>query len=132
MSSAVSSVWPTALWALACLLLAESKILSVRNVAVAEYEATDGSLKTIARASQRGVGHAERNLGRALNEMGIDPSKVRRIYSELQPCNMPGGYCDSFIQREYSQSKVTWTFEYGDTPQSRTNGVSALKASTDE
>ena len=54
-------------------------ITSGRNVAVFEYRAGDGSLQHISAASQRGVGHAERILGRQLEDMGISASQVTRI-----------------------------------------------------
>ncbi len=98
-----------------------------RNVAVFEYQAADGSLQTIAGASARGVGHAERIIGGQLSDMGIAPSQVTRIYSELQPCNMPGGYCAPYIARTFPQAPVTWSFEYGATAESRAAGVAALK-----
>jgi hypothetical protein len=102
-----------------------------RNVAVVEYRAADGSLQTVAAASERGVGHAERIAANELSEMGVQPSQVTRIYSELQPCNVPGGYCASFISRTFPQADVTWSFEYGATPESRAAGVAALKAAQD-
>ena len=98
-----------------------------RNVAVFEYRAADGSLQTIARASERGVGHAERIIARELEAIGVPPSQVSRIYSELQPCNMPGGYCDPFIRRTFPQADVSWSFEYGATAASRAAGVDALR-----
>jgi hypothetical protein len=99
-----------------------------RNVAVFEYKASDGSLQTVAAASERGVGHAERIAADQLSDMGVQPSQVTRIYSELQPCNVPGGYCAPFIARTFPQAEVTWSFEYGATPESRAAGVAALKA----
>jgi hypothetical protein len=98
-----------------------------QNIAVFEYETAAG-LKTIARASERGVGHAERIIAKELEEMGVAPTAVRRIYSELEPCSVPGGYCSSFIERTYPQAEVTHSFEYGETVASREAGVAALKA----
>jgi hypothetical protein len=102
-----------------------------RNVAVFEYRAADGSLQTIARASERGVGHAERIIGRELESMGVQPSQVTRIYSELQPCNVPGGYCDPFISRTFPEAEVTWSFQYGATVESRAAGVEALRSAVE-
>jgi RHS repeat-associated protein len=108
-----------------------NKITGGRNVSVYEYQAADGSLQTIARASQRGVGHAERIVGGELEGLNVDPSRVTRIYSELQPCNMPGGYCAGYLARTFPQAQVTWSFEYGATPASRAAGVAALKSATE-
>ncbi|MGO8843381.1 MAG: nucleic acid/nucleotide deaminase domain-containing protein [Methyloceanibacter sp.] len=53
--------------------------------------------------------------------------QVTRTYSELQPRNVPGGYCDPFISRTFPQAEVTWSFEYGATVESRAAGVEALR-----
>ena len=79
------------------------------------------------RASERGVGHAERIIARELEAAGVDPSQVRRIYSELEPCSVPGGYCAAFIDRTYPNAVVTHSFEYGATKASRSAGVDALR-----
>lgn len=78
------------------------------------------------RASERGVGHAERIIAKELESMGIKPNQVTRIYSELEPCQSPGGYCNDFIRRNYQDAEVTFTFDYkpGDTQSS----VEMLKA----
>ncbi len=61
--------------------------------------------------------------------MGIQPAQVRRIYSELEPCSIPGGYCERFLQTVFPQADVTYNFEYGLTQESRRAGVNALKES---
>jgi hypothetical protein len=100
-----------------------------RNVAVFEYRAADGSLQTIARVSERRVGHAERIIARELETMGVQPSQVTRIYSELQPCVIPteAAGCARFIRNTFPQAEVTWSFEYGATEASRRAGVAALR-----
>jgi RHS repeat-associated protein len=106
-----------------------------RNVAVFEYRATDGTLQMVAGASvrgQQGLGHAERNVWAYLQQQGIEPSRVTRIYSERQPCNLPGGYCDNFIKRTFTQARVTWSFEYGATPESREAGKKALRLAVEQ
>jgi hypothetical protein len=103
-----------------------------RNIAVFEYRAADGTLKTITRASVRRVGHAERIIAKELEKMGVDPSQVTRIYSELQPCNLPGAYCGPYIARTFPNAKITWSFAYGAIQESRKAGIDALKALTKE
>jgi hypothetical protein len=100
-----------------------------RNVAVFEYRAADGSLQTIARASEWGVGHAERIIARELEGMGVQPSQVTRIYSELQPCVIPEepAGCARFIRDTFPQAEVTWSFEYGATEASRRAGMAGLR-----
>ena len=104
----------------------ENNITGARNIAVYEYE-NNGQLCTIVGASQRNQGHAERLIAKELENMGIQPAQVRRIYSELEPCSIPGGYCKRFLQSEFPQADVTYSFEYGLTQESRRAGVNALK-----
>ena len=103
-----------------------NRILTARNVAVFEYT-ENGISKIIAMVSERGVGHAERLIANNLEQMGIRPSQVTRIFSELEPCSVPGGYCKKFIQNTFPQAKVTYCFEYGETAASRATGVDLLK-----
>ncbi len=99
---------------------------SGRNVAVFEYEA-GGHYYTTTGVSQRGVGHAERIAWRELKDMNVEPSQVTRIYSELEPCSAPGGYCKRFISETFPDTSVTYSFEYGATKASRKAGVDALR-----
>jgi RHS repeat-associated protein len=100
------------------------------NVAAFEYTASDGSTKTIVRFAERfGGGHAERIIANDLQQMGISPSQVTRIYSELQPCSVPANLsCEQMIRREFPQASVCWSFDYGPDTQSRARGVEELKA----
>ncbi|MEZ0299792.1 MAG: nucleic acid/nucleotide deaminase domain-containing protein [Candidatus Methylacidiphilales bacterium] len=91
------------------------KISGARNVAVFEYRDVNGYMQTIARHSVRGVGHAKHLIAKELAEMGVSPSAVSRIYSELEPCCTVRGYCKKFIGKTFQNVKVTWTFEYGAT-----------------
>ncbi|HSI84278.1 MAG TPA: nucleic acid/nucleotide deaminase domain-containing protein, partial [Candidatus Methylacidiphilales bacterium] len=56
---------------------------------------------TIARHSVRGVGHAKHLIAKELAEMGVSPSAVSRIYSELEPCCTVRGYCKKFIGKTF-------------------------------
>lgn len=62
-----------------------------------------------------------------LQARGIQPSDVLRIYSELEPCSVPGGYCAAWIARTFPGARVTWSFEYGTDVASRRAGVAALQ-----
>lgn len=106
-------------------------ITGPRNVAVFEY-VQNGVKRTMAMASERGVGHAERLLAKELESRGVDPKNVTRIYSELEPCMVPGGYCKSFLAKTFPQAAVTWSFEYGASQASRSAGVEALKSAVQD
>jgi Xanthomonas XOO_2897-like deaminase len=101
-------------------------LTAIRNVAVYEYRES-GVTKTLAMASERGVGHAERLIAKKLADMSIQPGQVTRIYSELEPCVTPGGYCKMFLANTFPQAEITYSFEYGSTQASRKSGVGLLK-----
>lgn len=77
--------------------------------------------------SERGVGHAERLLASDLDALGVAPSRVTRIFTELEPCSAPGGYCKDFINRTFPQAEVSWAFEYGVDAASRSRGIEAFR-----
>ncbi|MBY0563049.1 MAG: hypothetical protein K2P58_02585 [Hyphomonadaceae bacterium] len=78
-----------------------------RNVAVFEYEDSNGTRHYIERASE-GTGRHSELLGvRELQRLGIRPEQVTRIYSDRQPCRG----CDQLIA-PYSRARVTWGADY--------------------
>lgn len=93
-------------------------------------------------ASERGKGHAERLIAMELQNKGIPNSNVTRIYSELEPCSAPGGYCSNMIKHgssnslgSYSNAKVTYSFSYGRNPHdagAARQGVNALKQAREQ
>ena len=111
-----------------------------RNVAVYEYIDNSDEVQTLTMASDRfGVegttnrGHAERRIWRELEKRGVDPSRVTRIYSELEPCSTPteASGCGRFIQKTFPNVIVTYSFEYGTTQASRRAGRAAWKDALD-
>jgi RHS repeat-associated protein len=82
-----------------------------RNGAVFEVE-VNGRLRHMVGFSERGKGHAERLIDRELERLSISPSSVRRIHSQLEPCDMPGGYCRGMISSKYPNAEVTYTYPY--------------------
>jgi hypothetical protein len=100
-----------------------------RNVAVFEYKVGEGNERSyIVRASTRETKHAERTIGaKLLSDPNFDPDKVVNIYSELQPCTLPFSECKKYIARHFPNARVTWSFEYGDTAESRAAGMEALR-----
>jgi hypothetical protein len=63
--------------------------------------------------SRRNAGHAERPLWASLEARGVRPDQVTRIYSELQPCDIPVFYCDQWIRRTFhDNTQVTWSLPY--------------------
>lgn len=103
-----------------------------------EYIDDAGNLQTTARGSARGVGHSEARIARELSDLGVPNDRVRRIYSDLAPCDAPGGYCARMIAEgssgglgPFPNAKVTFAFPYGGSPhnpRAAAAGVDALRA----
>lgn len=70
--------------------------------------------------------HPEEVLQRRLHADGIPGSRVVEVYTELQPCVMPGHYCALWMPAEFPQAKFTHGFDYGDTAEQRQAGIVAL------
>ncbi|VEJ19313.1 Uncharacterised protein [Capnocytophaga canimorsus] len=56
--------------------------------------------------------HAEKAVWNSLQEIGILPEQITKIYSELKPCMSPGRYCSNFINKTFPNAEVSYTFEY--------------------
>lgn len=87
-----------------------------KNLAVVEYKDAHGVRRTVIAISDTGV-HSEKAARRALQAKGVKASQVTRIYSEREPCMLPGAFCGKFIDEAFphlDDGAVTYSFEYGD------------------
>jgi hypothetical protein len=86
--------------------------LGTYNGAAIEYR-VGAELRIEVGFSRRNVGHAEQLLWASLAARGVRPDQVTRIYSELQPCDIPVFYCDRWIRRTFPlNTQVTWSLPY--------------------
>ncbi|QIJ65534.1 nucleic acid/nucleotide deaminase domain-containing protein [Streptomyces sp. JB150] len=89
----------------------------------------DGGRKQIATdATGPGRPHPEELVWDRLAAQGVRPEQVRRVYTELQPCMMPGHYCAVWLQRYFPHAEFTHSFDYGDTADSREEAMKDLIA----
>ncbi|MFI9780502.1 nucleic acid/nucleotide deaminase domain-containing protein [Streptomyces sp. NPDC051956] len=91
-----------------------------------EYLDGAGSKQIVTDATGPGRAHPEELLWRQLEEQGIAPEQVRRVYCELQPCMMPGHYCAVWLQRTFPHAEFTHSFDYGSDAASREEGLKEL------
>jgi hypothetical protein len=96
---------------------AAQQITPGRNGAVFEYQDAAGDLQHVVAFSQRGVGHAERLAAKEIDSMGVPHSDVQRIYSNLEPCDQPGGYCARFLAREFPDAEISYSHPYPSGPE---------------
>lgn len=94
-----------------------------RNGAAVEYKTFFGMFRRVRVFFNEVNGrHSEKVMKEWLQERGISPGRVTRIYSEREPCALPGAYCKKLLNDNYPHAEVTWSFEYGNTRLSREFG----------
>ncbi|SFC14826.1 SUKH-4 family immunity protein [Streptomyces aidingensis] len=101
-------------------------------MAVLRYRGPDGSEQRLIRRSAPGLPHPEWQLYHELNAMGVPPQQVIELYTELQCCELPGGYCARLVRETWPQARTTHTAPYGTDYGSRQAGVRHLVEHADE
>ncbi|MGW9067974.1 nucleic acid/nucleotide deaminase domain-containing protein [Streptomyces yangpuensis] len=91
-----------------------------------EYADAAGTKHVETAATSPGAPHPEEIIWRRLTQGGVEPRQVIRIYCELEPCIMPGHYCAVWLQRMFPEAKFTHSYDYGDTAESREEGLKQL------
>ncbi|MFI7387365.1 nucleic acid/nucleotide deaminase domain-containing protein [Streptomyces sp. NPDC049813] len=91
-----------------------------------EYVDKDGAKQIVTAQAGPGRMHPEEQLWQQLAATGVEPEQVRRVYCELQPCMMPGHYCAAWLQAVLPHAEFTHSFDYGDTAESREEGLKEL------
>ena len=83
------------------------------NVAVFEYVDNNGVLVKKAFTTMEGnVAHAEEHARSWFETNNIPKRNVRRIYSELEPCELEGHACKKMLQKEFSGAQMTYSYDY--------------------
>jgi hypothetical protein len=88
------------------------------NIAVFEYENNEGKIQHLVQSTIPSTGkHAERLALEKLKADGIPNENVKRIYSELEPCEVNDGGlrgegCKAMLDSHFPAAKVTYTYEY--------------------
>lgn len=91
-----------------------------------EYVDAAGGKQIATDATGPGKAHPEELLWSRLSAEGVTPDQVRRVYCELEPCMMPGHYCAAWLQVTFPHAEFTHSFDYGDTADSREEGLKEL------
>ena len=91
-----------------------------------EYVDDDGRKQIVTDATGPGRLHPEELVWDALAARDVEPEQVRRVYTELEACMMPGHYCAVWLQRLFPHAEFTHSFDYGETADSREEGLKEL------
>ncbi|MFI0484390.1 nucleic acid/nucleotide deaminase domain-containing protein [Actinomadura sp. 9N215] len=99
--------------------------LSFPFAAAVEYEDANGGKHVETEQARVGLPHPERLLWDRLDARGIAPGQVTRVYTELEPCFLPGNYCRTGLSR-FRNAEFTYSFDYGATADERERGLLEL------
>ncbi|WP_016908948.1 SUKH-4 family immunity protein [Streptomyces xiaopingdaonensis] len=97
-------------------------------MAVLRYRAADGSEQQLIRRSAPGTPHPEWQLLHELHGMNVPPQQVVELHTELESCELPGGYCARMVRETWPQVRVSHTAAYGRDHASRQDGMRQLLA----
>ncbi|QGZ49326.1 hypothetical protein GPZ77_13930 [Streptomyces sp. QHH-9511] len=94
--------------------------------AVLRYRAPDGSEAQIIRRSAPGTPHPEWQILHELRAMNVPPQQVLELHTELESCELPGGYCARMIRETWPQARITNIAPYGKDHAGRQQGMRQL------
>ncbi|MDX3851370.1 SUKH-4 family immunity protein [Streptomyces sp. AK02-01A] len=94
--------------------------------AVLRYRAPDGSEARLIRRSAPGTPHPEWQILHELRAMNVPPQQVLELHTELESCELPGGYCARMIRETWPQVRITSVAPYGQDHAGRQQGMRHL------
>ncbi|MEI7032407.1 SUKH-4 family immunity protein [Streptomyces pratensis] len=94
--------------------------------AVLRFRAPDGSEQQLIRRSAPGTPHPEWQMLHELRAMNVPPQQVIELHTELESCELPGGYCARMIRETWPQVRITSVAPYGADHLSRQQGMRHL------
>ncbi|MFD8016133.1 SUKH-4 family immunity protein, partial [Streptomyces sp. NPDC059762] len=94
--------------------------------AVLRYRAPDGSEQQIIRRSAPGTPHPEWQILHELRGLGVPAQQVLELHTELESCELPGGYCARMIRETWPQARITSIAPYGRDHAGRQQGMRQL------
>ncbi len=100
---------------------------SVENFAAFEVVDATGQKKIFTSAGAIAL-HPEERLWASLQSAGIGAEQVTGIHTDLAPCFLPGHYCSMWLASAFPAARLTHSFPYGETAESRAEGIGRLRA----
>ncbi|KJS58628.1 hypothetical protein VM95_32230 [Streptomyces rubellomurinus] len=100
--------------------------------AALSYRGPDGSEQKLLHRSEPGTPHPEWKILQDLRRLNVPPEQVLELYTELESCDLPGGYCNRMIAASWPNVRLTHTAPYGHDHASRQAGMAELLDHLDE
>ncbi|MFI9329694.1 SUKH-4 family immunity protein [Kitasatospora sp. NPDC052868] len=100
--------------------------------AALSYRGPDGSEQKLLHRSEPGTPHPEWKILQDLRRLNVPPEQVLELYTELESCDLPGGYCNRMIAVSWPNVRLTHTADYGRDHHSRQAGMAQLLDHLDE
>ncbi|MFD8600466.1 SUKH-4 family immunity protein, partial [Kitasatospora sp. NPDC059646] len=96
------------------------------TTAVVNYRAPDGSERSLVMTSEPGTPHPEWKALQELRRIGVPADQVLEVHTELELCDLPGGYCARMVKASWPNARISHTAPYGRDTAARQAGMAVL------
>ncbi|MCP2307287.1 hypothetical protein FHR36_000379 [Kitasatospora paracochleata] len=100
--------------------------------AVVSYRGPDGSEQTVIMRSEPGTMHPEAKALQELRRLGVPADQVLELHTDLELCDLPGGYCARMVKAAWPNVRISHTVPYGRDTAARQSGMAMLHDHLDQ
>uniref|UniRef100_UPI001E5C4995 SUKH-4 family immunity protein n=1 Tax=Kitasatospora sp. MBT63 TaxID=1444768 RepID=UPI001E5C4995 len=100
--------------------------------AVVSYRGPDGSEQTLLHRSEPGTPHPEWKAMLELRRLNVPPDQVLELHTDLELCDLPGGYCARMVKASWPNVRISHTVPYGRDLRGRQAGMAQLNDHLDQ
>ncbi|MER8182948.1 SUKH-4 family immunity protein [Kitasatospora sp. NPDC094015] len=100
--------------------------------AVVSYRGPDGSEQTLLHRSEPGTPHPEWKALHELRRLNVPPDQVLELHTDLELCDLPGGYCARMVKASWPNVRISHTIPYGRDLRARQAGTAQLNDHLDQ
>ena len=95
-------------------------------MAVLRYRGPDGSEQQLIQRSTLGLPHPEWQILQEVRRLNVPPEQVLELHTELESCDLPGGYCQRMVKEAWPNVRISSIAPYGRDLAARQRGVQHL------
>ncbi|MFB7948479.1 SUKH-4 family immunity protein, partial [Kitasatospora phosalacinea] len=96
------------------------------TTAVVNYRGPDGSELNLVMTSELGTPHPEWKALQELRRLGVPADQVLEVHTDLELCDLPGGYCARMVRASWPNARISHTAPYGRDAAARQAGMNVL------